>query len=97
VREYEATIIIQPQLEDTERDQLVGRIGELLSPGSSENENGIFDIWGLRRMAYPIQNHHEGYYIFYSGELDPTKIPQFERSFQYMEDVLRYLIVRKEG
>lgn len=97
MREYEATIIIQPQLESDDRDELVGRIEELLVPGSAEEEGSRLDIWGLRRLAYPIQNQTEGYYVFYAGEMDPTRIQQIERSLQYMEDVLRYMIVRKEG
>jgi small subunit ribosomal protein S6 len=48
-------------------------------------------------MAYPIQKFTEGYYVLYEGSLDPSRITEIERSMQYMEDVLRYLVIRKES
>jgi small subunit ribosomal protein S6 len=96
VREYEVTIIIQSQLEDDERNKLIERISDLLAPGAKEEEKPTADEWGMRRLAYPIQKHTEGYYVLYEGALDPARIPEAERSMQYMEDVLRYMVVRKE-
>ena len=96
MREYEVTIIIQSQLEEGERNRLIERISELLVPGAEEEEKPTADEWGMRRLAYPIQKPTEGYYVLYEGALDPARIPEAERSMQYMEDVLRYLVVRKE-
>ena len=96
MREYEVTIIIQPQLEEDERKKLIERISELLVPEAKEEEKPTADEWGMRRLAYPIQKHTEGYYVLYEGFLEPARIPEAERSMQYMEDILRYLIVRKE-
>lgn len=97
MREYEVTIIIQPQLEEGERDKLIERISDLLVPGATEEEKPSADVWGMRRLAYPIQKNTEGFYILFDAVLDPARIPDIERSMQYMEDVLRYLVVRKES
>ncbi|MDX1413604.1 MAG: 30S ribosomal protein S6 [Candidatus Promineifilaceae bacterium] len=97
MREYEFTIIVQPQLEEGERDKLVENIGELLVPGADEESKPTANIWGMRRLAYPINKHTEGYYVLYEAEIDPSRIGEIERSVQYMEDVLRYLTVRKEN
>jgi small subunit ribosomal protein S6 len=97
VREYEVTVIIQPQLEEDERAKLIESISELLVPGAAEEDKPVADVWGMRRLAYPIQKNTEGYYLLYDAFLDPTRIPEMERSMQYMEDVLRYLVVRKES
>jgi small subunit ribosomal protein S6 len=97
MREYEVTIIIQPQLEESERNSLIEQVTELLAPGASEEEKPTKNEWGLRRLAYPIQKFNEGYYVLYEGSLDPARITEIERSMQYMEDVIRYLVVRKES
>jgi small subunit ribosomal protein S6 len=97
VREYEVTIIIQPQLEEDERKKLIERVSELLAPGAKEEEKPAADEWGMRRLAYPIKKYREGYYVLYVGALDGERLPEVERSMQYMEDILRYLIVRKES
>jgi small subunit ribosomal protein S6 len=96
VREYEVTIIIQPQLEEDERKKLIERISELLVPEAKEEEKPTVDEWGMRRLAYPILKFTEGYYVLYEGPLDAEGIPEAERSMQYMEDILRYLVIRKE-
>jgi len=96
VREYEVTIIVQPNLEEEARKVLVADVNELLAPGASEEEKPAIKEWGLRRLAYPIQKHQEGYYVLYEGLVDPARVTEIERNMQYREDILRYLVIRKE-
>lgn len=95
MREYEVTVVIQPQLEDTERNQLIERLSNLLVPGSKEDGALTANHWGMRNLAYPIKKFTEGYYVLFEAQIDPTRIKEIERSMQYNEDVLRYLVVRK--
>ncbi len=95
MREYEVTVIIQPQLEEAERTQLIERLSNLLIPGSKEDGALVANHWGVRQLAYPIKKFTEGYYVLYEAKLDPTRIKDIERSMQYNEDVLRYLVIRK--
>ena len=95
MREYEVTVIIQPQLEEAERTQLIERLSNLLIPGSKEDGALVANHWGVRQLAYPIKKFTEGYYVLYEAKLDATRIKDIERSMQYNEDVLRYLVIRK--
>ncbi len=95
MRDYEVTVILQPQLDEAARTQLVEQISELIAPGAEENEKPVQDVWGMRKLAYPIQKHSEGYYILYHAQIDPARVSDIERSMQYNEDILRYLVVRK--
>lgn len=95
MRDYEVTVIIQPQLDETERTQLIERLSNLLVPGPKEEGALVANHWGVRQLAYPIKKFTEGYYVLFEGQLDPTRIKDIERSMQYNEDVLRYLVVRK--
>ena len=95
MREYEVTGIIQPQLEEAERTQLIERLSNLLIPGPKEDGALVANHWGVRQLAYPIKKFTEGYYVLYEAKLDATRIKDIERSMQYNEDVLRYLVIRK--
>ena len=97
MRDYEVTIIIQPQLEESDRNKLIERVSDLLVPGADEETRPSINEWGLRRLAYPIQKYTEGYYVLYEGAVDSTRISEIERAMQYMEDVIRYLVIRKES
>jgi small subunit ribosomal protein S6 len=97
VREYEVTIIIQPELEDEARNQLIERVQNWLAPDAQAEEKPVVNQWGKRKMAYAINNHREGYYVLYDVKADPGRIKEVERNMQFTEDILRYLVVRKES
>lgn len=97
MREYEVTIIVQPQLEEEPRKKLVESISDLLLPGASEEEKPVVKEWGMRRLAYPIQKFTEGYYVLYEASIDPTRVTEIERNMQYRDDLLRYMVIRKEA
>ena len=96
MRDYEVTVVLQPQLEDAERTQVIERLSDLLVPGSKEDGALKANHWGVRQLAYPIRKFQEGYYVLFEAKIDPTRIRDIERSMQYNEDVLRYLVVRKD-
>ena len=57
---YEVMFIIDPTLEDEKKDAAVERVKNVIA---AEGEVGNVDVWGLRKLAYPIQKKNEGYYV----------------------------------
>jgi small subunit ribosomal protein S6 len=97
VRDYEVTIIIQPEIDDEVRAEIVERVSGWLTNGTEEAGKPVVHHWGQRRLAYPLDNHHDGYYVFYEAKLNPEQIGDIERNITYVEDILRHLVVRKES
>ena len=96
VRDDQVTVVILPHVDEGERNQAIERLSSLLVPGSKEVGALTANHCGLRQLAYPIRKFTEGYYVLYEAQIDPTRLRDIERSMQYNEDVLRYLVVRKE-
>jgi small subunit ribosomal protein S6 len=96
MREYELTIILQPSLEDSARDEIIERVTGWITNNDEAAEKPVVNHWGKRYMAYPIKKHSEGYYVFYEAKIDPENISGIERNMQYTEDILRYMFIRKE-
>ncbi|MAT98194.1 MAG: 30S ribosomal protein S6 [Anaerolineaceae bacterium] len=96
MREYEVTVIFQTNLEDEARSTLVERVSGWLTHSEAEEDKPVQNVWGQRRLAYPIRKNTEGYYILFDAKLDPERLADIERNMQYTDDVLRYMIVRKE-
>jgi small subunit ribosomal protein S6 len=96
VREYEVTIIVQPQLEEEGRKELIARVSDWLVPDADDDNKPVENHWGSRQLAYPIGNFTNGYYVLFEAKVDPARIKDVERNMQYNEDLLRYLIVRKD-
>ena len=55
------------------------------------------DEWGKRRLAYPINYKTEGYYVLTTFSAAPEFPRELERNFNNDENILRYLVVRKEA
>ena len=96
MREYEVTIIVSPELEDSARTALIDRVAGWLTPDEGGDAPAI-NHWGQRRLAYPIRNKRDGYYVFYEVKMLPQRMHQVERDILYEEDILRHLVVRKDS
>ena len=53
--------------------------------------------WGKKKLAYEIQKMHEGFYYFIQFEADAQCPAEVERHVRIMDNVLRYLVVRKDA
>lgn len=96
MREYEVTVIFDANLDDEARSAAIERVSGWLTHSEAEEDKPVQNVWGQRRLAYPIRNQTDGYYILFDAKLDPTQLSEIERNLQYFEQALRYLIVRKE-
>ena len=53
--------------------------------------------WGKKKLAYEIQKMHEGFYYFIQFEADAAAPAEIESHMRIMDNVLRYLVVKKEA
>ncbi|MDX1614303.1 MAG: 30S ribosomal protein S6 [Candidatus Promineifilaceae bacterium] len=97
MRDYEVTIIIKPDIDDESRSQLIDRVAGWLVAEDSSDENLTVDHWGRRTLAYPIRKYTEGYYVYFEAQIEPVRLAEIERNIQYLDDILRHLVVRKES
>lgn len=54
------------------------------------------ESWGRKKLAYRIGNKKEGYYVFTELKANGDTIRETERFLKLQEDVLRFLVVKKE-
>ena len=62
-------------------------------------ENGTVtnvEEWGKRRLAYPIEDETEGYYLFIEFTSAPEFPAELDRVYKITDGVLRSLIVVKK-
>ena len=62
-------------------------------------ENGTttnVEDWGKRRLAYPINDESEGYYLLVEYTSAPAFPAELDRIFKITEGVMRTLIIAKE-
>ncbi len=55
------------------------------------------DEWGKRKLAYPINDEPDGYYVIYNYTADPAFPAELDRIFKITDGVLRSLIINKNN
>ena len=91
MRRYETFVIIDPDLSQDIRDQVVERVEELIS--QMDGFLVLTDDWGERKLAYEIKKRARGYYVRfdYCG-LSPL-VNEIERFFRIDDRALKYITV----
>ncbi len=94
LRDYEATFILKPDLEEETREGIIERIKDVIT--NNEGEVKEIDTWGTRKLAYEIDDCNSGYYtlIYFTGKTEIVK--ELEHSFKIIGNVLRHLIIKKD-
>ena len=95
MNKYELALVVNAKIEDDARADAVEKVKALI-----ERFGGVVtnvDEWGKKRLAYEIQKMREGYYYFIQFEADATAPAEIERHVRIMDNVLRYLVVKKEA
>ena len=54
------------------------------------------DEWGKRKLAYPINDEPDGYYVLVNFSSEPEFPAELDRVFNITEGVLRTMILSKD-
>ena len=94
MRSYELVFIVHPDLDDGDVQDSIANVSGLVERNGGQVAK--VDPWGVRRLAYPIQDTREGLYVLMHIEMDPAAVAPLERSLQLMDGIMRHLIARVE-
>ncbi len=87
---YELMFIIEATLEDDKKEATVEMVKEIISNGG---EVGKVDIWGMRKLAYPIEKKSEGYYVVVDFQADADLPKELDRRIKISDSIIRHIIV----
>ena len=92
MNKYETVFILTPVLSDDQMKETVEKFKKVLTDngGNIENEEN----WGLRKLAYPIENKNTGFYTLIEFEGEPAIVDKLETAFRRDEKVIRFLTFR---
>lgn len=92
INEYELTFIMRPELSEDVHGHTVEKFKEVIERYGGSTF--ITDSWGRLKLAYPIQKHNHGFYI-YLNFAGPADLPhELERLIRLDDNIIRFLTVR---
>ena len=91
---YEVLYIIDPAQGEEGINVLVEKFKAMVE---AEGTLSNIDIWGKRRLAYPVNDLTEGYYVLMNFESKPEFPAELERVMKITEGVMRCLTTAVVG
>ena len=89
---YENIIILNPTLPDEEINGAVSKIKEIVIQSGGEVLKT--DMWGRKKLAYPIDKHNKGFYTMLVYKTPPETIRKLEEFYKVFDPVIKFMVVR---
>ncbi len=90
MNKYELLFILDPAMDDAAKDAAVETVKGIIAAAGEVSDT---DVWGLRKLAYPIQKKSEGYYVVMHFEAKPELPKELDRRLRISDSVMRHIIV----
>ncbi len=93
--DYELIYILRPNVDPDDAEKVAQRVQEIIAAQSGKLTK--VDIWGKRKLAYPIERHTRGIFIYLTFVGYGETVAELERNLRLAEQVIRYqtIVVRK--
>ena len=89
---YETVFILNPVLSEEQTKETVLKYEKFLTSKGAKMISK--EDWGLKKLAYPIQNKKSGFYHLFEYIVNPEIISDLELEFRRDERFMRYLTVK---
>ncbi len=94
INKYETIFVLDAALEEEKITALSEKFQALIAAnGTIESA----DVWGKRKLAYPIDFKTEGYYVLVNFTSNPEFPKELERIYGITDGVMRTITIRKEA
>ena len=94
MNKYELALVVSAKIEDDARTATVEKAKEYITrAGGTVTE---VEDWGKKKLAYEVQKMSEAYYYFIQFDAAAEVPAELEQSVRIMDNVLRFLVVRKD-
>ncbi len=91
MKNYETVFILNPALSEEQVQKAVDKYEKYLKSNGSKII--AKEIWGLKKLAYTIQNKNSGFYNLIEYTAPSDAVSSLEVEFSRDETIMRYLTV----
>jgi len=90
---YEAVMVLDTRNGEESMRSLIEKFTDRIAKNGTVEK---VDEWGKRKLAYPIDDETEGYYVLVEFSSEPEFPAELDRRFRITNGLLRTLIIKKE-
>lgn len=94
MRQYELTYLISDNVPESEMNKVTGKVTGYIASGNGKLLKE--EIWGRRKLAYPIQKLEFATYVTVNFEMPSEAIKEFEHNIKMTGKIVRHLLIVKD-
>ncbi|HUO58293.1 MAG TPA: 30S ribosomal protein S6 [bacterium] len=89
---YDVIYIMDPNASTEEAAAISAKVEQIVA----DHKGTVLkkDDWGKRRLAYLVQKHREGHYIFFHLQISTETVAEITRNLRLMEKVIKFQVVK---
>lgn len=91
-REYETIYILRPTVEAEDARKVSDRVTEVMNRMSGKITK--VETWGMRRLAYVIDKHSRGIFVYVRYAAFGDVVAELERNLRLLDTVIRFQTIR---
>jgi len=91
---YESVFIARQDITSAQVEGLTETFSTILK----DNGGSLLktEQWGLKTLAYKIKKNRKGHYVYFGVDAPAAAVAEMERNMSINEDVLRFLLIRRD-
>lgn len=93
MKDYEVMFILRPALDEVINPN-IEKYEELIIKNGGNIQRT--DKWGVKRLAYTIENLDSGYYVLITFSASKYCVMELDRVMKISDEVLRHMIISKD-
>lgn len=89
---YEKIIILDPSLDDSAVEEIIGKIKDVIIKQGGE----IFkvDNWGRRNLAYELNKQQKGNYTLLHFKAPSSTVLEIEKLCKVLDSILKFMVIK---
>ncbi len=95
MRTYELMLLIRFNPDEAAINKVTEQVAGLIEAKGGQILKT--DVWGKRKLAYPIDNQSDGFYVLLNLAVAPSALKDIEFEMKLNENLLRYMFVKNEA
>ena len=92
INNYETIFVIDASLPEEQITAISDKFKAMIEANGTVES---VDVWGKRRLAYPIDYKTEGYYVLVNFASQAEFVAELERVYNITDGLLRTIVIRK--
>lgn len=95
MRQYEMMVIVDPEVDERTVTPSLEKYLAVITNDKGTVDN--LDVWGRRRLAYPIKKKNDGIYAVINFTSESATAKELERQLGLNETILRTKLLRPDA